>query len=108
MIRGRVRSATLGMAVMAVAAGSAQAARLEYTVDLGVEHNDNLSLSPTEPLDDTIYRPSVGFSLSEDAERLRANFAGRIEYRHYADGTYDNGFVGELSGRATGWRFPGA
>ena len=107
MIGGRVRSATLGMAVMAVAAGSAQAARLEYMFDLGVEQNDNLSLSSTEPLDDTIYRPSVGFALSEDAERLRADFAGRVEYRHYADGTYDNGFVGELSGRGDWLAIPG-
>ena len=99
MIRGRAGGATLAVAMIGLAAGPAQAARLEYVADLGVERNDNLDLSPVDPHEDTIYRPGFGFFLSEDAEKFRGSAAGRVEYRHYADGTYDNGFVGEVSGR---------
>lgn len=98
MTRGRKRSATLAVAVMALGSGSAHAARFDYTVDLGIERNDNLNLSPTDPIEETIYRPALGFSLTEDSDTLHANVAGRIEYRHYADGTYDSGIDGTLAG----------
>lgn len=99
MIRGRVRAATLAVSIAPLLAGTAEAARLDFTVDLGVEHNDNLNFSAIDPREDTIYRPGFGFVFSEDAEKLRANVAGRAEYRHYADGTYDSGVDGEVTGR---------
>lgn len=86
-------------AAMALAGQDAMAARLEYTLDLGVGRNDNLNFSPDDPREDTIYRPGVGFSLTQDSEKVFANIAGRVEYRHYADGTYDSGPDGEVSGR---------
>lgn len=86
-------------AIAALATQDAVAARLEYTLDLGVGRNDNLNFSPDDPREDTIYRPGVGFSLTEDSEKVHASVAGRVEYRHYADGTYDNGVDGEVSGR---------
>ena len=86
-------------AAMVFAGQDATAARLEYTLDLGVGRNDNLNFSPDDPREDTIYRPGVGFSLTEDSEKVYANVAGRVEYRHYVDGTYDNGVDGEVSGR---------
>ncbi|HJW47613.1 MAG TPA: hypothetical protein VJ484_14160, partial [Lysobacter sp.] len=103
MSRGRTRRATLAMALIGLTTGSAHAARLEYVADLGVERNDNLNLSQANPLEDTIYRPGIGFSLTEDAEKFRGSAAGRVEYRHYADGVYDNGFVGDLAARGD-WR----
>jgi hypothetical protein len=77
---------------------TAQAWRLDWIAELGLEYNDNVTLSETDPVDETIARPSIGFQLSQDGATVQASVRGLAEYRHYLGGTYGNEFLGELDG----------
>lgn len=96
----RIMGATLLFAgISALAPGQARAVRLDYVLDFGIERNDNLLLTPTDPVSLTILRPGVGFSLAHDSSTWQAELSGRSEYLDYRDGRFDNTFDSALNGR---------
>ncbi len=80
--------------------GSAGAARLDYSLELGALYDDNVRLTENDRSDDIELIPRLIFLFTEDATRLTANVAGDIEYRDYTQGTFSNDFRGTLAGTA--------
>src|SRR3546814_10653420 len=80
-------SPSLLFAAMLVAAPfHADAARIDYQVDLGLERNDNVLMSSTDPADSSALRAGFGFVVTEETSAVQANFSGRFEYWNYVDG----------------------
>ncbi|HEY9541495.1 MAG TPA: hypothetical protein VIR05_07655 [Luteimonas sp.] len=94
-------SPSLLFAAMLVAAPfHADAARVDYQVDLGLERNDNVLMSSTDPADSSALRAGFGFVVTEETSAVQANFSGRFEYWNYVDGPQpSNAFEASLSGR---------
>lgn len=85
--------------ILASASFHAGAVRIDYVVDGGIEHDDNVLMSPTDPQDSSALRGGVGFVLSEQTSATQANVGARLEYRSYVDGPQSNAFEGSLTGR---------
>lgn len=98
--RNAARSGLLAATALALAlpAARAHAWRLDWIAELGIEHNDNVNLSETDPVSENILRPSIGFLLSQEGAIVQASVRGFAEYREYLDGTYGGEFLGELDG----------
>lgn len=75
------------------------ALRLDYTADLAVERNDNLLLSPTDPVSLTLLRPGVSFEATHDSSAIQAHATGRIEWRRYGDRRFDDATDAGFDGR---------
>ena len=84
MSRTRLYHALL-LAALATTPHAAHALRVDYVVDLIVERNDNLLLTPDDPIALTILRPGLGFDVVHDSSTLQTRISGRAEYRHYGD-----------------------
>ncbi len=93
----------LCLAALAVAAGAAPnaalALRVDYIVDLAIERNDNLLLTPADPIAITLLRPGLGFEIVHDTSVLQARVTGRTEYRRYGDDRFDDSVDATLVGR---------
>src|SRR3546814_17506944 len=71
-------SPSLLFAAMLVAAPfHADAARIDYLVDLGYERDDNVLMSPTDPAGSSALRAGLGFVVPEETSALQAHFSGR-------------------------------
>lgn len=95
----RVLPSALCMAMLASAPFEAGAIRIDYVIDMGVEHDDNALMSPVDPEESTAARVGFGFALSEETSAVQADFSGRFEYWNYLDGPRSDAFEGSLSGR---------
>jgi hypothetical protein len=94
-----LRSAGYALALAALlACTQALAAKLDYAIDLGIEHNDNINLSATDPVTENVLRPSLGFSFDEAGSTVQARVDGVVEYHDYLNGTYANEFRSQLGG----------
>lgn len=103
----RPRSA-LALAIAGVlAAGPAQAWRLDYFLELALEHNDNVLLSETDPVSDTIVTPALGFDLRNDGSTVQARVAGVVEHRNYLDNAYGSELLAEVDGMLNWVAVPG-
>ena len=60
-----LRLSLIAAAVLATLPGHALAARVDYTVDLGMERNSNVTMAPVDPLEQRYLRAGVGFSITE-------------------------------------------
>lgn len=78
--------------------GTAWAARVDYNLDLGMEWNDNVTLSPTDPIDQRYLRSGLGFLVTENNSSVQAHADGRVEYRDYEDDVFTDTVDGTLSG----------
>lgn len=99
MLRHRLCHALLGASALALAPQAAHALRVDYTIDLTAERNDNLLLTPVDPISLTVLRPGIGFEVFHDSSTLQTRITGRGEYRHYGDSRFDDVVDGTLSGR---------
>src|SRR3546814_10147899 len=76
-------SPSLLFAAMLVAAPfHADAARVDYQVDLGLERNDNVLMSSTDPADSSAPRAGFGFLVTEETSVVQANFSGQNGRAH--------------------------
>lgn len=78
------------------------AARLDYSVEVGYLHSDNINLSSLDPVDENLLIPQLGFRFTEDGSKVKAEVSGLIEYRDYLGGTFSNEVRGSLDG-AVDW-----
>lgn len=92
--------AALYLSALALLPGVADAARLNYELGLSVLHSDNIGLSETNEVDDTVISPQVRFSLEQLGSSLQLSAQGDVQYPHYLDDTFDNKLQGSLHGRA--------
>lgn len=85
--------------ILATAPFHAGAVRIDYAIDGGIERNDNVLMSSTDPEDSSALRAGFGFVLAEETSTVLANFGGRLEYWNYIDGPQSNAVEGSLTGR---------
>jgi hypothetical protein len=90
--------AALGLTASMLAGEPAVAARFDYLLGVGIEHNDNVNLSEDDPVSENILRPTLGFRLSEDGATVQAYADGALEYRDYLGGHFGNELRTQLSG----------
>ena len=94
--------APAGFAIAALAGfpGAAFAARVDYNIDLGIEKNDNVALSPEDEITQRYLRGGFGFTVTENTSAFQVQANGRMEYRKYEDDIFSDTTDGTLSGRA--------
>lgn len=102
------RRAALTLALAgALAAGPAQAWHLGWFLELAIEHNDNVLLSETDQVSDTIVTPALGFDLRNDGSTVQARVAGVVEHRNYLDNAYGSELLAEVDGMLNWVAVPG-
>src|SRR5688572_13068488 len=94
-----VHASVVTAATLAGVSATASAARVHYTIDVGVEQNDNVTLSTTDPIDQRYLRGGLGFTVTENTSSLQASVDGRVEYRDYEDDIFTDTVDGTLAGR---------
>ncbi|MGH8025398.1 MAG: outer membrane beta-barrel protein [Pseudoxanthomonas sp.] len=93
-----LRASVIAATSLACAPGTAWAARVDYNLDLGMEWNDNVTLAPSDPIDQRYLRAGLGFLVTENNSAVQAHMDGRVEYRDYEDDIFTDTADGTLSG----------
>ncbi|MGY0798317.1 hypothetical protein ACW7G0_04590 [Lysobacter sp. A286] len=106
-MRGKRLGTTTAFATaLAVLPGIATAVQLDYSVDVGVERNDNVVMSEVDPIEEDILRSGLGFELTHDTSAIQSSIAGRAEYRSYLGDTFSDTVDGTLEGRFNWFALP--
>ena len=97
-----VRPAVLPIALLAaMTMDGAQAARLNYQVELTGLHSDNINLSEDNQASESVLIPRLKFDFSEEGSAVEIKARGEIERRHYSDNQFDDEtrsrFAGQLN-----------
>lgn len=92
------------VALLAILPLQAHAVRIDYAIDMGLEVDDNVLMSSTDPMDSSALRAGFGFVVSEETSSVQANFGGRFEYWNYVEGPQSNALEANLAGRLN-WFF---
>jgi hypothetical protein len=77
---------------------AASALQVDYLVELGIEHNDNVNLSEDDPRAENILEPMLGFNLRQDGSTIQAEANGVLQYRDYSGGEFSDELRGQLAG----------
>ncbi len=88
----------IGLIVPIVAWSQAHAARFDYRLELGIENNDNVALSETDPVSQNILEPALGFTFDEAGSDVQAHADGILQYRDYLGGAFGNELRSQLGG----------
>lgn len=96
----RIRTTLLAAAIAGTVPATAHAIRIDYSIDAGVEHDDNVTLAAQDRIEQTIARAGLGFALQQNSSAVQASMVGRLDHRRYED-TYgsmtDRMFEGRLN-----------
>lgn len=92
--------ATLLFACNAAFVAQTQAANLNYEVNLGGGHSDNILRTPTNERGEDIASAGLQFSFDQQSNKLQADVIGDFAYYDYRDDTFDSEVIGNLSGGA--------
>lgn len=95
-MRKTARNLTLLMLV--AACQDALAVRLDYALEFGVLHSDNIAFTADNQVSETVLIPHLNFSISESSSSVLAEVSGVLEYRNYRDGSFGSEFRGNLNG----------
>lgn len=90
------RVSTFTLAALALAPASVLAAGLEYNVDVGIGHTDNITRTSTNQQSDTLAALGTEFSLLHKTRRLSADLTGDLSYVEYLNNTFDSELVGSF------------
>jgi hypothetical protein len=93
-IGGKIVAASL----LAMAYHDASAFRLDYSVELGFLHSDNINLSASDPVSEDVLIPHLDFHFSQAGSTVQADVTGALEYRDYLGNTFGNEFRSTLNG----------
>lgn len=80
-----IRTTLLAVAMVGTVPGTAHAVRIDYTIEAGVERDDNVTLAAQDQVEETIARAGFGFALEEETSVLHASVVGRADHRRYGD-----------------------
>jgi hypothetical protein len=90
-----------GALLLALLAGNAQAARLNYRFDVTALHSDNIDLSENDEISETAIIPGVTFDVEGEGAAVEFQARGHIERRHYLDNQFPDetrsDFAGQLN-----------
>ncbi len=96
-------STTLHRAIaMALLATSAPAVASQFDYDLyaGVAHSDNVRLTTSRPISQTILIPGINFTWDQQGAALQAHVIGNLEYRSYLGNRFSDQQSAQLNGQA--------
>jgi len=103
----RMRPAVLPIAlVAAMAMGGAQAARLNYQVELTGLHSDNINLSEDNEASESVLIPRLKFDFNEEGSAVEVKARGEIERRHYTNNRFDDETRSRFAGQLNWSVFP--
>ncbi len=94
----RKTARNLALLMSAASCQDALAVRLDYALELGVLHSDNIAYTADNQVSETVLIPHLNFSISESSSSVLAEISGVLEYRDYLDDTFGNEFRGNLNG----------
>lgn len=77
---------------------SAFAVRIDYSAELGLFYSDNIALTATDPISESVLIPRLNFEISEDGSTVQAQVSGTVEYRDYLGNEFGSEFRGALDG----------
>jgi hypothetical protein len=83
--------------LFAVLSPAALAVTFDYQATMGVEHNDNITLSETDPTSTDILEPSFGFTVDEQGSTVQASANGFVQYRDFTGGEFSDEFRSQLA-----------
>ncbi|MEP6898406.1 MAG: outer membrane beta-barrel protein [Rhodanobacter sp.] len=103
-------SIKLGRTAVTVAlttvSGIASAAQFDYTLYAGVEHSDNIGLTATNPISQSVLIPGVNFTFVQAGSSVQANVVGNLEDRYYPGNTFGNQVFTQLTGQVNWTMIP--
>jgi hypothetical protein len=103
----RAPHGVLYLAMLLVLTGTAEAARLNYELEASVQHSDNIALTETDPVDETIVSPRLRFDFAEAGSALEVKARGDVRYLHYLDNTFDDETRADFAGQLNWGLLPG-
>ncbi len=86
-------------AIVTIVAPCAQAARINYEFGLSALHSDNLSLTETNQISESVLLPQLRFGITQNSSRLQINADGGLQYLDYINDRFDDDLRGDISGR---------
>lgn len=95
----RLRRTVLCTALLLVASGAAQSARVDYEVDLSYLHSDNINLSEDNEIDESVLIPGLRFVASQEGSAVQLQAIGDLEHRSYLDNNFPDEFRSRLAGQ---------
>lgn len=97
----------LAAGLLAAASSNAGAAQIDYTIDAGIQQDDNVALSADDPIEQRFLRGGISFGVQQDSSKLQLSLDGRAEYRNYRDDVFSDTVDGVLTGRLNWVAIPG-
>lgn len=91
-------AATVCVTALIVAAATPAQAELDFSVEAGVGHSDNISRVPTGEIDETIATAGVDLTWDVSRPRLEGEATVDLNYFDYLDDTYSSEVVGTANG----------
>ena len=79
--------------------GTSSALDVDYEIGVGAKHSDNITLSETNEISETVVYPLLRFEAEQDGPRVQMAAIGDAQYRHYIDDTFDDELRGSLAGK---------
>jgi hypothetical protein len=71
-----------------------------YSIGTSLQQSDNINLSSTDPVSQTVLAPRLDFTVDEQGSTLSANAAGTLQYFDYLGGAFGNELRTLFSGNA--------
>lgn len=106
-MRSAVQRRVAAIALLAgLLPGTAAALRIDYVADVAVVRDDNLLLTDTHPITDTVLRPGLGFTATHAGAALDLDLTGRVEQFRYGDARFRDHVDATLDARATWTAIP--
>lgn len=99
-IAGTRRAAALPLALLAAALPcAAQAARIDYQLELTALHSDNIDLSEDDQVSENVLIPRLIFDIREEGATLEVQARGSIERRVYLENRFPDENRGQFAGQ---------
>lgn len=96
---GRFVLTALFLVVQAALCGTSQAQTLDYEVGVSVLHSDNIGLSETNPVSETVLSPRIDFEIEKVGSGLEILARGNFQYLDYLGNAFSDQPRGALSGQ---------
>ncbi|HMH88089.1 MAG TPA: hypothetical protein VK523_05580, partial [Steroidobacteraceae bacterium] len=81
-------------------ASPTRAATVDYGVDVGIGETDNVNLTPTDKVNQTMAVTDIDFAIKQQSRRLDLNAKGDFSYLDYLQNAYGAQLVGRFDGQA--------
>lgn len=96
---GNGLSAAARVALLLLVPMAAQAVRVDYTVGGSVLHSDNIGLTESDPVDETVVSPQFSFTAEQTGSTVQLKARGDAQYLDYLDDSFDDELRGRFAGQ---------